>query len=237
MQILQGIALFSEEKKFKTHLEKNYTAAGRNKFQVWLPLVWFPNPLPAASGLGNQTRLPQSFSQLGFNKKSQLLMFRPQPRDCKGSLRDQTNRLDDPPSFGTSFAQHCPTFISGAFIWSLKKKTFSSRQDTGMDQLKMAIILPTGQWYAPSAVINDAWYCMVLPGIALYRIVLHGIAWYCMVLHGIAWYCMVLHCIAWYCRVLHGIAWYCMVLHGIAWYCMILQGIAWYYTILHGIAC
>ena len=22
---------------------------------------------------------------------------------------------------------------------------------------KMAIILPTGQWYAPSAVINDAW--------------------------------------------------------------------------------
>ena len=31
---------------------------------------------------------------------------------------------------------------------------------------KMAIILPTGQWYAPSAVINDAWYCMVLHGIA-----------------------------------------------------------------------
>ena len=45
-------------------------------------------------------------------------------------------------------------------------------------ELKMAIILPTGQWYAPSAVINDAWYCMVL----------HCIAWYCMVLHGIAWY-------------------------------------------------
>ena len=32
--------------------------------------------------------------------------------------------------------------------------------------LKMAIILPTGQWYAPSAVINDAGYCMVLHGIA-----------------------------------------------------------------------
>ena len=27
--------------------------------------------------------------------------------------------------------------------------------------IKMAIILPTGQWYAPSAVTNDAWYCMV----------------------------------------------------------------------------
>ena len=48
---------------------------------------------------------------------------------------------------------------------------------------KMAIILPTGQWYAPSAVINDAWYCMTL----------HDIAWYCMILHGIALYCMVLH--------------------------------------------
>ena len=24
-------------------------------------------------------------------------------------------------------------------------------------KIKMAIILPTGQWYAPSAVINDAW--------------------------------------------------------------------------------
>ena len=58
--------------------------------------------------------------------------------------------------------------------------------------IKMAIILPIGQWYAPSAVINDACYCMVLHGIALYCIVLHGIAWYCMVLHGIAWYCMVL---------------------------------------------
>ena len=54
--------------------------------------------------------------------------------------------------------------------------------------LKMAIILPTGQWYAPSAVINDAWYCMLLHGIEMYCIVLHGIAWYCMVLHGIAWY-------------------------------------------------
>ena len=51
---------------------------------------------------------------------------------------------------------------------------------------KMAITLPTGQWYAPSAVINDAWYCMVLHGIALYCIVLQGSAWYCMVLHGIA---------------------------------------------------
>ena len=31
---------------------------------------------------------------------------------------------------------------------------------------KNGLILPTGQWYAPSAVINDAWYCMVLHCIA-----------------------------------------------------------------------
>ena len=30
-----------------------------------------------------------------------------------------------------------------------------------LTELKMAIILPKGQWYAPSAVITDAWYCMV----------------------------------------------------------------------------
>ena len=42
---------------------------------------------------------------------------------------------------------------------------------------KMAIILPTGQWYAPSAVIDDALYCMVL----------HGIAWYGTELHKL-WY-------------------------------------------------
>ena len=71
---------------------------------------------------------------------------------------------------------------------------------------KNSHILPTGQWYAPSAIINDAWYSMVL----------HCIALYCMVLLGIALYCMVLHIIAWYCIVLHGIAWYCMVLYGIA---------------------
>ena len=63
--------------------------------------------------------------------------------------------------------------------------------------IKNGLILPTGQWYAPSAVINDALYCMVLHGIARYCIVLHGIALYCKVLHGIAWFCTVLHGIAW----------------------------------------
>ena len=31
-----------------------------------------------------------------------------------------------------------------------------------LPQGKSGLILPTGQWYAPSPVINDAWYCMVL---------------------------------------------------------------------------
>ena len=55
--------------------------------------------------------------------------------------------------------------------------------------IKNGLILPIGQWYAPSAVINDTWYCMELHGIALYCMVLQGIAFialYCMVLHGIA---------------------------------------------------
>ena len=33
---------------------------------------------------------------------------------------------------------------------------------------KNGLILPTGQWYAPSAVIIDAWNCMVW----------HGIEWF-----------------------------------------------------------
>ena len=73
---------------------------------------------------------------------------------------------------------------------------FSLLSPSSRAHYKNGLILPTGPWYAPSAVIYDAWYFMVL--------------------HAIAWYCMVLHCIAWYCMVLHGIAWYCIVLHGIA---------------------
>ena len=65
-------------------------------------------------------------------------------------------------------------------------RAMSNKLETCRAEIKMAIILPTGQWYAPSAVINDAWYCMVLHGIALYCMVLNGIALYCMVMHGIA---------------------------------------------------
>ena len=36
-----------------------------------------------------------------------------------------------------------------------------------MYNLKNGLILPTVQWYPPSAAINDAWYCIVLHGVAL----------------------------------------------------------------------
>ena len=42
----------------------------------------------------------------------------------------------------------------------------STEESTNNNQRKNSHILPTGQWYAPSAVINDAWYCMVLHCIA-----------------------------------------------------------------------
>ena len=66
-------------------------------------------------------------------------------------------------------------------VWEIKKKVLKGKKTdieataiinpkTGNLALskgeKMAIILPTGQWYAPSAVITDAWYCMVLHCIA-----------------------------------------------------------------------
>ena len=89
--------------------------------------------------------------------------------------------------------------------WKFRNVISDNCQKASM-MWKMAIILPTGQRYAPSTDINDAWYCMVLQGIALYCIVLHGTAWYCMVVHGIALCCIEVHGIAWYCMVLHGIA-------------------------------
>ena len=45
---------------------------------------------------------------------------------------------------------------------ALPPQQFHNQQELqALFDIKMAIILPTGQWYAPSAVINDAWYCMV----------------------------------------------------------------------------
>ena len=55
----------------------------------------------------------------------------------------------------------CFAVLNKFQFWSQKR---DKQQETG--EKKMAIILPTGQWYAPSAVINDAWYCMVLHCIA-----------------------------------------------------------------------
>ena len=49
-----------------------------------------------------------------------------------------------------------------------KNKILKTMVLQGVDSAncKNGNILPTGQWYAPSAGIKDAWYCMVLHGIA-----------------------------------------------------------------------
>ena len=81
------------------------------------------------------------------------------------------------------------------------------------DGAKNGQILPTGQWYAPSAVTNDALimpeyarYARVYQNMPEYARLKQSISEYARVLHGIAWYCIVLHCIVLYLMVSHGIA-------------------------------
>ena len=82
-----------------------------------------------------------------------------------------------------SFSSIRPSSVPNC-VCGLQLSLISSTEEA----IKNGLILPTGQWYAPSAVNNDAWYCTVLLGIAWYCMVLQGISWYCRVLHGIAWY-------------------------------------------------
>ena len=117
-------------------------------------------------------------------------------------------------------------------FWEGRGRYQIDRAIRAPDGAKNGLIVPTGQRYAPSAVINDARYCMVMHCIAGFCMVLHCIAWYCMVLHGISWHWIVLLGIAWYYMVLHCIAWYCTVLHGIAWYCINLHYLVLSCTIL-----
>ena len=64
------------------------------------------------------------------------------------TFQKETNNLDSLPS-------HCALPITNKIVAKL-----ISQHDQIV--LKNGHILHTGQWYAPSAVINDAWYCMVL---------------------------------------------------------------------------
>ena len=70
-----------------------------------------------------------------------------------------------------------------AFITSASPTAWTGEHRAELVEVKNGLILPTGQWYDPSAVINDAWYCLALHGIALCCTVLHGTTWYCMVWH------------------------------------------------------
>ena len=64
---------------------------------------------------------------------------------------------------GFHICQTLGTFTFRFYSWNLD----SLWTCVGMRiKLKNGLILPTGQWYALSAFINDAWYCMVLHCIA-----------------------------------------------------------------------
>ena len=60
---------------------------------------------------------------------------------------------------------YLPLSLTLALTHSLNEET-NLANHTYQSKVKNSHILPTGQWYAPSAVINDAWYCMVLHCIA-----------------------------------------------------------------------
>ena len=118
-------------------------------------------------------------------KGATLVTFRPFLKHTCGEKEIATDHLN----FMTDYLQKMLFFTKVTALklyheWNkiqLQKNDLTSAPKSL--NVKIGLILPTGQWYAPSAVINYAWYCMVLQGIALYCKVLHGIAWYCMVLH------------------------------------------------------
>ena len=101
--------------------------------------------------------------------------------------------------------KHCLIYkIYAIFIWRKMEPKSTFVENNDKYEVRPWVILkcqkwpmlPTGQWYAPSVVINDAWFCMVL----------HGIAWYCMVLHYLALSCTILHHLVPFCTIFHHLA-------------------------------
>ena len=111
---------------------------------------------------------------------------RSQCRSCTNAIQPMKTRQIRSSRRVMTIFTYLPFFtgFSASSKWKWKRWMISFISGSIVD--KNGHILPTGQWYTPSAVINDKWYCIVL----------HSIAWYCMVLHGIAWYWIVLHYLA-----------------------------------------
>ena len=98
---------------------------------------------------------------------------------------------------------------------------------------KNSNILPTGQWYAPSAVNYSALSCTVLHYLALSCTILHYLALTCTILHNLApsftifyhpapfW--TILQHLSPTCTILDYLALSCSILHFLALSCTILQ--------------
>ena len=71
---------------------------------------------------------------------------------------------------------------------------------------KNSHILPTGQWYAPSAVNYSALSCTNLHFFALSCTILHYLALSCTIMHYLAQSCTILHYLALSCTILHYLA-------------------------------
>ena len=67
------------------------------------------------------------------------------------------------------------------------------------DGAKNSHILPTGQWYAPSAVNYSALSCTFLHSLALSCTMLHYLELSCTILHYLALSCTILHYLALSC--------------------------------------
>ena len=105
------------------------------------------------------------------------------------------------------------------------------------------LILPTRQWYDPSAVINDALImhylalpctiCTILNYHALSCTILHYLALSWTILNNLAKSCAILHNLAQSCAILHNFAPPCTILHYLALSCIMLHHVAPCCTILH----
>ena len=88
---------------------------------------------------------------------------------------------------------------------------------------KNSHILPTGQWYAPSAVNYSAQSCTILHCLSLSCTILHYLALSCTNLHYLALSCTTLRYLALSCSILRYLALSCTILHHLALSCAILH--------------
>ena len=121
-------------------------------------------------------------------------------------------------------------------IETFKKKRENQTPYAGSWDLKNGHILPTGQWYTPSAVINNAWYCMVLHYLALSCTNLHHLAPSCTIFHHLEPSCIILHHLAQFCTILHHVAPSCTMLHHVTQCCTMLCHVSPCCTMLNHVA-